>query len=285
MAHEPVFTRIFNCGLLPVIKLDRADDPLALCRALLSGGLDAAEITFRTDAATGAIAAVAEAMPEVLVGAGTVTSPELVRQAVSAGAKFIVSPGFNERVVECCLENGIPVLPGVSCPSDIEKALNYGLDTLKFFPAEASGGLKTLKALSAPYGGVMFVPTGGLEPSNIASYFEFDKVLACGGSWMVKEDLIKLRKFDEIEALTREAVRIMHGFRLSGVKARFGAGVAGAFGQILEDGDADEIRIKCNNARRARAYCERLGLETGGADALSFTVSRAGWDGKIIVSK
>ena len=284
---SPTFTRIFNCGLLPVIKLDRADDPLALCRALLSGGLDAAEITFRTDAATGAIAAVAEAMPEVLVGAGTVTSPELVRQAVSAGAKFIVSPGFNERVVEYCLETGAPIIPGVSCPSDIEKALNYGLDTLKFFPAEASGGLKTLKALSAPYGGVMFVPTGGLEPSNISAYFEFDRVLACGGSWMVREELIKCHRFDEIETLAHEAVRLVHGFRLSRVKGPFGQAVAGAFSPIIEDfgDDRDMIYVKCNNAARARAYCVKLGLDVLETDGASFAVCLPGIDSEVIVTK
>lgn len=199
-------------GLVPVVKLDREEDALPLAQALCEGGLPCAEITFRTQAAEGAIRRIAQAFPEMLVGAGTVLTPEQADCAARAGAKFIVSPGLNPRVVSHCLEQGYPVIPGCATPSELEQALELGLRTVKFFPAEAAGGLPMIKAMAAPYPQVMFMPTGGIGPANLTEYLSFPKVLACGGSWMVKDTLIREGRFEEIRRLTQEAVHTMLGF-------------------------------------------------------------------------
>lgn len=191
--------------IVPVVKIENSDDAAGLSDALVEGGLPCAEITFRTKAAPEAIAAVAK-RGDMLVGAGTVLTIENVKKAVDAGARFIVSPGLNPKVVEYCVTNGIPITPGVATPTEIEAGLSFGLEVLKFFPAEAMGGLKTLKAISAPYGGVKFIPTGGINAGNIGSYLAFSRVLCCGGSWMVKSDLISDHQFGEITKLTKEAV-------------------------------------------------------------------------------
>ncbi|MBR5896904.1 MAG: bifunctional 4-hydroxy-2-oxoglutarate aldolase/2-dehydro-3-deoxy-phosphogluconate aldolase [Lachnospiraceae bacterium] len=179
-----------------------------------AGGLPCAEVTFRTAAAEESIKIMAEAFPEMLVGAGTVLTIEQADRAIAAGAKFIVSPGFNEKIVKHCLEKGVPMVPGINNPTGIEAALELGLDTVKFFPAEASGGIEMIKAMAAPYTAVKFMPTGGINAKNICDYLAFDKIIACGGSWMVKKDLVAAGKFDEIRALTEEAVRLMLGFNL-----------------------------------------------------------------------
>ena len=202
-----LFQLIARMKIIPVVAIDDASQAVSLAEALLAGGLPCAEVTFRTDAAVDAIRAIA-GVEKMLVGAGTVLNTEQARRAVEAGAQFVVSPGFNPEVVGYCVENGIPITPGVCTPTDIEGALYFNLDVLKFFPAEAFGGLKTLKAMSAPYGMVQFIPTGGINVGNLKTYLDFPKVLACGGSWMVKSDLIKAGKFDEIERLTAEAVAI-----------------------------------------------------------------------------
>lgn len=202
-----LFQLIARMKIIPVVAIDDASQAVPLAEALLAGGLPCAEVTFRTDAAVDAIRAIA-GVEKMLVGAGTVLNTEQARRAVEAGAQFVVSPGFNPEVVGYCVENGIPITPGVCTPTDIEGALYFNLDVLKFFPAEAFGGLKTLKAMSAPYGMVQFIPTGGINVGNLKTYLDFPKVLACGGSWMVKSDLIKAGKFDEIERLTAEAVAI-----------------------------------------------------------------------------
>jgi len=196
--------------VIPVVVLNSAEDALPLAEALLEGGLPCAEITFRTEAAEESIRRISRALPEMLVGAGTVLKPDQAARAVAAGARFVVSPGTNPDVVRYCLENDVTVIPGVCTPTDIETALGMGLEALKFFPAEAFGGLKTLKALSAPYGAVKFFPTGGISLANLADYLAFSKVLACGGSWMVKPDLIQAGDFAEIARLTEEAVAITH---------------------------------------------------------------------------
>lgn len=201
-------------GIVPVIKLEDAKDAVPLCEALSKGGLPVAEITFRTAAAEESIRRVAEALPEVVLGAGTVLTIDQVKRAVAAGARYIVSPGFNPKVVGYCVENDIPVLPGCSNPSDIEAALEMGLKVVKFFPAEAVGGLAAIKAMSAPYGGLSFVPTGGINEKNLLDYLAFPKILACGGSWMVKEEMIAAGDFAGITALTRSAVQKMLGFEL-----------------------------------------------------------------------
>ena len=204
-----MFDAISKLGVLPVIKIDDVKNAVPLCRALISGGLPAAEITFRTECAADAIKLVTDEFPDMLTGAGTVLTVEQVDRAVAAGAKFIVSPGLNPTVVKHCQSIGVPVIPGVMTPGEIEKGLELGLKVLKFFPAEAAGGLKMIKALSAPYGGVKFMPTGGISEKNLADYLANPKVLACGGSFMVKSDLINEGRFDEIERMTREAVEIV----------------------------------------------------------------------------
>lgn len=214
--HE-VLEKIQKIGIVPVVVLDDAKDALPLAKALCDGGLPCAEVTFRTAAAEESIRIMAEKFPEMLVGAGTVLTTEQVDRAVNAGAKFIVSPGLNPVVVQYCVDKGIPVTPGTSNPSDVEAALSLGLEVVKFFPAEAAGGLEMIKAMSAPYTAVKFMPTGGISAKNINSYLAFDKILACGGSWMVKKDLVAAGEFDKIRDLTKEAVQTMLGFELAHV--------------------------------------------------------------------
>lgn len=201
-----------DLGLVPVVKIESAQDALPLGKALIEGDLPMAEITFRTAAAEEAISTLTRELPELLVGAGTVLNVEQVERAVSAGAKFIVSPGFNSKVVDYCVEKNIPLTPGLNNPSTLEMALERGLEVVKFFPAESSGGLKFLKDMAAPYSGVKFVPTGGINAENLNEYLAYERVHACGGSWMVKADLISSGRFDEITRLVKEAVSIMLGF-------------------------------------------------------------------------
>jgi 2-dehydro-3-deoxyphosphogluconate aldolase/(4S)-4-hydroxy-2-oxoglutarate aldolase len=207
-----ILEKISNIGIVPVVVLDDAKDAEPLAKALCEGGLPCAEVTFRTDAAEESIRRMTAAFPNMLVGAGTVLTTEQVDRAVGAGAKFIVSPGFNPEVVKYCVDKNIPMVPGTNNPSNIEAALSFGLDVVKFFPAEQSGGVAMIKAMAAPYVNVKFMPTGGVNAGNICDYLAFDKIIACGGSWMVKKDLVKAGKFDEIRALTEEAVRTMLGF-------------------------------------------------------------------------
>ena len=209
-----VLEKIQKIGIVPVVVLDDAKDAKPLAKALCEGGLPCAEVTFRTAAAEESIRIMAEEFPEMLIGAGTVLTTEQVDRAVNAGAKFIVSPGLNPEVVKYCVSKDIPITPGTSNPSDIETALSFGLEVVKFFPAEAAGGLNMIKSLAAPYTNVKFMPTGGINANNINSYLAFDKIIACGGSWMVKGDLIKAGDFDKIRELTKEAVQTMLGFEL-----------------------------------------------------------------------
>lgn len=203
-----ILDQLAHHRLVPVIALQQAAQADPLANALVSGGLPVAEVTFRTAAAADSIRAMA-ARDDLLVGAGTVLTTAQVDEARQAGAKFIVSPGFNPKVVQHCLDSGLAIIPGVSNPTDIEMALEHGLDVVKFFPAEAFGGLKTLRAISAPYGKVRFVPTGGISPANVVDYLAFPKVLACGGSWMVKSDLFADGDFAAVEQAVREAVALV----------------------------------------------------------------------------
>ena len=212
-----LFARIRNIGIVPVIKLESPKDALPLGKALVDGGLLAAEITFRTQAAAESIAALRKAFPELLTGAGTVLTIAQAEAAIASGASFIVTPGFNPRIVDFCLEKGMPVIPGVNSPSQVEQGLERGLSLLKFFPAEASGGVKMLKALHGPYADVSFVPTGGIDASNVESYLQLSYVAAIGGTWMVKEDLIASGLYDRIASLCREAVELVRRCRLSPV--------------------------------------------------------------------
>ena len=210
-----VLERISLAGLVPVIKIERAEDAVPLCRALAQGGLPVAEITFRTAAAGEAIRRVAGELPDVLLGAGTVLSVEQARSAVAAGATYIVSPGLNPKVVGWCVEHGVPVLPGCANPSDIETALEFGLRTVKFFPAEALGGVKLIKAMSAPYGDVRFVPTGGINEKNALEYLNCPRVAAIGGSWMAPGDAIAAGEWGRIRDLAASAVNLVLGLEIA----------------------------------------------------------------------
>lgn len=205
-------------GVVPVVAIEDAKDAVPLGQALIDGGLPCAEITFRTTAAAEAIAELAQNLPQVLLGAGTILSAEQASQAVEAGAKFIVSPGFDPFVVDWCIEHQVPIMPGVATPTEISMALNKGLTILKFFPAEVAGGVKALKAIAGPFVGVKFVPTGGINPANLPDYLALPVVHACGGSWLVKRKLINEGSFDEISRLTKEAIEIVQRIRGEGAE-------------------------------------------------------------------
>lgn len=213
----PILEQLSEIGIIPVVKIDRVRDALPLAEALTRGGLPCAEITFRTEAASQAIAAISRACPAMLVGAGTVLTPEQADAAMNAGARFLVSPGLNPRVVTHCLNKGYPFIPGTCTPSDLERAIELGLDVVKFFPAEPAGGMPMIRALAAPYNRLKFMPTGGIGPQNLASYLDDPRILACGGSWMVPPDRIAAGDFEEIERRTRDAVSAMLDIRFSRV--------------------------------------------------------------------
>ena len=236
-----VLKQIYNIGIVPVIALDDSKDAKPLAKALIDGGLPCAEVTFRTAAAEDSIRIMSENFPEMLVGAGTVLTTEQVDRAVNAGAKFIVSPGLNPEVVKYCVSKNIPVTPGCSNPSDVEQAIGLGLEVVKFFPAEAAGGISMIKAMAAPYTNLKFMPTGGINAKNINDYLSFNKIIACGGSWMVKSDLIKEGQFDTITKLSKEAVATMLDFSVKHV------GINAA-----DESEAGSI---------ADGFCELLGLE------------------------
>ena len=280
--------KVYELGVIPVIKISDPDDAIPLAKALIDGGLPAAEITFRTSCAAEAIKKITDAFPEMLVLAGTVLNAAQVDAAVAAGAKIIVSPGLNPKTVSYCKSKNVPIIPGTANPSDIEQAIELGLDTVKFFPAEAVGGLKMLKAMSAPYGAMKFMPTGGINAENLLTYLQFDKILCCGGSFMVKDDLIRDKKWDEITELTRGAVRAMLGFEFAHVginsenkeealraakllETMFGlpiretsksyfAGVPFEVMTAKGPGKNGHIGIKTNFVDRAMAYFKRQGF-------------------------
>ncbi|MBQ9748180.1 MAG: bifunctional 4-hydroxy-2-oxoglutarate aldolase/2-dehydro-3-deoxy-phosphogluconate aldolase [Clostridia bacterium] len=284
-----VLKRLGEIGIVPVIKIEDADKAVPLAEALMRGGLPAAEVTFRTAAAADAIKNIADACPDMLVGAGTILTTEQVDRAIEAGAKFIVSPGFNPKVVKYCVEKGVPVCPGCTTCGEMEQAMELGLDVVKFFPAEAIGGLNVIKSVSGPYPKLKFMPTGGINEENILSYLKNPKILACGGSFMVKDALIKEGKFDEIEKLTRSAVALMHGFEIVHIginsdneeeakktadllcklfmltpDVRSKSIFAGTEFEVMNcqfRGTKGHIAIGCNFPDRARIYFENLGIE------------------------
>lgn len=214
---KEVLEKVQLAGIVPVVRIDSVEDAVPLAHALCEGGLPIMEITFRTPCAREAMEKISKEVPEVLIGAGTVLTTEQVDMAIEAGAKFVVSPGLNEKIVAYCNEKGIMILPGCANPSDIEKALELGLKVVKFFPAEAAGGLKMIKAMAAPYGDVKFMPTGGISEKNINDYLGFEKVIACGGSWMVDPSVIAKKDFNKVTEMTKEAVKIMLGFQFAHV--------------------------------------------------------------------
>ncbi len=289
--------KISDIGIVPVIKINDVEKAVPLAKALIDGGLPIAEITFRTDAAEEAIRRVSEAFPEMLVGAGTVLTIEQAQRAKNAGAKFIVSPGFNPKVVSWCLENDIIPTPGCTSPTEIEQALELGLKVVKFFPAEQSGGIDKIKALSAPYGNLKFIPTGGIGLDNLTTYITNKKILACGGSFMVKEEYIENGEWDKITELTKKAVAIMLGFEIGhlGVNtedaadsANAAAKFAKAFGGLeVTEGNSSifagkiieimkgkgrgvngHIAIKTNSVDRAVYHLKSQGIEFDESSAL-----------------
>ena len=207
--------QFYEYAVVPVVVLDDADDAAPLAEALIKGGLPCAEVTFRTEAAEESIRIMNKKYPDMLVGAGTVLTTEQVDRAVAAGAKFIVSPGFDPEIVDYCMEKNIPVFPGCISPSEVAQAVKRGLKVVKFFPAEQAGGLAMLKAMAAPYTMLKFMPTGGINTKNLKEYLGFSKILCCGGSWMVKGDMIKNKEFDKITEMTREATELAAAARRS----------------------------------------------------------------------
>ena len=274
-------------GLVPVIAINDAEDAVPLCQALAKGGLPVAEITFRTAAAEEAIRLVHEQLPEVILCAGTVLTTDQADRAVKAGAAAIVSPGLNPEVVRWCVDHNVPVCPGTSNPSDIEVALSLGLNAVKVFPAEAVGGIKLIKAMAAPYGSMRFMPTGGVNENNMLDYLAFDKILCCGGSWMVPGDAVKAKDWDRITALTRSAVDKMLGLELKHVGVNSGDPeaalrdaklLAALFGWEVKEGNSSNftgkgfecmkkigrgthghIAIGCNSVARAKWHLEQRG--------------------------
>ncbi|MDR2629998.1 MAG: bifunctional 4-hydroxy-2-oxoglutarate aldolase/2-dehydro-3-deoxy-phosphogluconate aldolase [Spirochaetaceae bacterium] len=283
-----VLEKLGKIGIVPVIKIDDPEKAVPLARALLAGGIPCAEITFRTSQGEAALGRISREVPEILLGAGTVLTVEQVDKAIAAGAKFIVSPGFNPRVVQHCIDQGIPITPGCSNPSDMEAALEAGLEVVKFFPAEQSGGLDYIKAVAAPYTTLKFMPTGGINALNIAAYTSYEKILACGGSWMVPADRINAGDFDTITALCKEAVSKILGFSLVHVginaanenealkaarlfETMFGftakSGTSSIFSgegiEIMKSpylGKNGHIAIGTNSLKRGIAYLERKGF-------------------------
>lgn len=280
--------QISAMGIVPVIKIDRVEDAVPLAKALCAGGLPCAEVTFRTDAAEASIRAIAAELPEMLVGAGTVLSIQQVDKAVAAGAKFIVSPGLNPKVVAYCVEKQIPVFPGTANPSDMEAALELGLEIVKFFPAEANGGLKAIKAMAAPYGNLKFMPTGGINQNNLTEYLAFDRIIACGGSWMVDPALINAGDFDAVTRLTQQAVQTMLGFEIAhiGVNAQSNEeaqNIAKRFGALLgmpvKDGNSSLFAGKLVEVMKGggRGQNGHIGIATNSVfRALSYLQSQ-GW--------
>lgn len=284
--HE-ILEKLGAIGLVPVVKIEDASKATNLAKALIDGGLPCAEITFRTTAAPDAIRAISDKYPEMLVGAGTVINVEFAKQAVKAGAKFIVSPGFNPAVVDWCISNNIPVVPGVNNPTGVEAGLEKGLNVLKFFPAEASGGVTMLDALAGPFGNVQFMPTGGIDLKNLNDYAKQSNVLAIGGSWMVKADLIESENWAEISKISREAVMAIQGFSFAhlGINQEtvteaintsetfslFGfaskAGNSSIFNDTIIEvmkthyrGAKGHIALKCWNIERSLAYLSQYGF-------------------------
>ena len=283
-----VLEEVEKIGIIPVIKIDDVEKAVPLARALAAGGIPCVELTFRTAQGEEAIRRISKEMPEILTGAGTVLTTEQVDKAINAGAKFIVSPGLNPKVVSYCVKRGIPVTPGCANPSDIEQAREFGLEVVKFFPAEQAGGIEYIKAISAPYHDMKFIPTGGINSANIAKYISFEKTVACGSSWMATADLINAGDFEKITALSKEAVLGMLGFSLAHIGINSGnesdaikaanlfnrlfghplkhgnssvfTGENIEFVKISEPGAHGHIAIKTNSLPRAIAYLERAGI-------------------------
>ena len=287
--------KIHDIGIVPVIALDSVEDAAPLGKALCAGGLPVAEVTYRTAAAHDAMIEMRKACPEMIIGAGTVLNRQQVDSAIDAGAEFIVSPGTNPDTIAYCQEKGIPIIPGTSNAADLEVCMAYGLEVVKFFPAEQLGGIKMIKALAAPYNKLKFMPTGGVKEANVNDYLNDPVILACGGTWMIDKEAIKNKDFKKIEELTRGAVKAMLGIRIKHIgvneengngedlakmfAAFFGGNVRetskGWFGSELVEimradkakGKHGHIGVQTNNVDRAKRYYESLGYEFDEASA------------------
>lgn len=205
-----IIDRVRQMGIIPVVSIPKLEHALPLAESLLEGGLPCAEVTFRTAAAVESMMEIRARFPEIFLGAGTVLTTEQAETAINSGAQFIVSPGTNPAVVDYCLSKDVTIFPGVCTPSEIEMALAKGVDVLKFFPAEAMGGVGFLKAICAPYRQVRFIPTGGIDQQNLGQYLALSEVVACGGSWMVKPELLNAGDFDRVRQLVKEAVALVN---------------------------------------------------------------------------
>ena len=286
---DPILEQIYRIGVIPVIAIDDASKAVPLARALVAGGLPAAEVTFRTAAAQEAMEAITAQVPEMLVGAGTVLTHDQVDRALAAGAKFIVSPGFNPDTVRYVQSKGALMLPGTATPGEMEQAMALGLDVVKFFPAEQNGGVAKLKAVAGPYKTLKWMPTGGVNAKNLMDYLSFDQIVACGGTWMVKKDVIEAENWTEITRLAREAVDTMLGLTLAHVgincadaqeSERTAKAICGLFGFPYRAGGASNhagsavectkapgpgthghIAIAANNLDRAIYHLELRGVE------------------------
>jgi 2-dehydro-3-deoxyphosphogluconate aldolase/(4S)-4-hydroxy-2-oxoglutarate aldolase len=284
-----ILKKINEAGIVPTFKANDAKDAVPFAKALRDGGLPVVEVTFRTAAAEQAIRNITSELPEMLVGAGTIINVQQAEAAINAGAQFLVSPGVNREVIKYCVDRNVPMVPGCSSPTDIETAIGFGLKVVKFFPAEAFGGLKTLKAIGPVYGDLKFIPMGGINPENLNEYLAYEKVLACGGSWLDKSALIKEGKFEEITGLAREAVSIVLGFELAHIgintpdetsSLQIATQFANLFDFTLKPGNSSNfagsgievnkgnglgqnghIAIKTNSIPRAVAYLERNGVK------------------------
>lgn len=241
---------VYEIGIIPVIAIEDAAKAVPLAKALVAGGLPAAEVTFRTAAAEEAIRAIAQEVPEMLVGAGTVLTPEQLDRALDAGSQFIVSPGFNPEMVKYGISKGALMLPGTATGGEMEQAMALGLEVVKFFPAEQNGGIAKIKALAGPYKNLRWMPTGGVTTKNMMDYLSFDQIVACGGTWMVKKELIDGEKWDEITAICKEAVKTMLGLSLAHVG--------------INCGDAGEAE------QTAKALCAIFGFEYKAGNSSDF---------------
>ena len=282
-----IWKKIHDIGIVPVIALDRVEDAAPLAKALCAGGLPVAEVTYRTAAAHDAMIEMRKACPDMIIGAGTVLNREQVDSAIDAGAEFIVSPGTNADTIAYCQERGIPILPGTANAADLETASAFGLEVVKFFPAEPLGGLKMIKALSAPYNKLKFMPTGGIKENNVNDYLNDPVILACGGTWMIDKKAIEAGDFAKIESLTRGAVKAMLGIHIKHVavneengngaqlaeqfaklfggevretsKGWFGSDFVEIMSAAKAKGKHGHIAIGVNNVDRAKRYYESLG--------------------------
>lgn len=305
-----VLQQIYDLGIVPVIAINDVEKAVPLAKALCEGGLPVAEVTFRTDAAEEAIKRIVAEVPEMLVGAGTVLTKDQVDRAHNAGCKFMVSPGFNPEITKYALDKGINFLPGTATPGEMEQAMSMGLDCVKFFPAEQNGGIAKLKAVAGPYTKLRWMPTGGVNAKNLMDYLSFDKIVACGGTWMVRADLINDGNWAEITRLTKEAVTNMMGFEVGHIgintdnadEAMKAAKMFGLmFGFDIADGNSSifvgnrgveimktnylgkngHIAIKTNVLPRAVAYFKKHGFafneETASAKAIYFKDEIAGF--------